>query len=642
VRASGVTIKDSSSTPVDVTDNYSITYTDNTTSTINKAPLTVTANNDARFVGRTDNTPQYAGVTPTGFVNGETSAVLGGTLLITRTNSDMGAGVYTGVLSASGLTSNNYSFNYVKGNYTIVPADRLLIKTSNNTVTYGTAPVYETTAQYLDSSNNEIISLTRTGTGNNYTFNDGLGTSVSAALKPYVLSTNTLAGTSTSLNTVVGSFDVKDLSPIVSGTKNFVGAPVFVGSLTVNAKEITPSATGVSKVYDGTTAMSSFVVGMNGNLDNDNVTISGTSGAFTEKHAGAGRGYTVSGIALAGADASNYYLSGGSSLTGNNGAITQAPLKLTTNDVIKTYDGTTSAVGSAVATQSTQLFPTDTVSGGTFAFANKNAGSGNKVVTVSGVTINDGNNGGNYNVQYVSNTTSTINTASLTLKAVTDTKTYDGTVASNKTVEVTKPSGISDVVTVAQEFASKNVLGPNASTLQIASGFTIKDTGGADMSGNYTISTPTAEGTINKKDVTLVSITAANKTYDGSNSASITAGVITTGVGTETLTISGSGTFADKHAAVSKEVTAYAEALTKTNGSGDWANYNLATSGQVTTKANIAKRDLSLSAVTDTKTYDGTTISSGTVGISGTQAGDTITASQVFDSKHALGSGAST
>jgi hypothetical protein len=522
----------------------------------------------------------------------------------------------------------------------------LLIKTAPNTVTYGTAPVYATTAQYLDSSNNEIISLTRTGTGNNYTFNDGLGTTVSAALKPYIgsTSTSTLAGTSTSLNTVVGSYSVKDINPTVSATKNFVGNPVFVGNLTVNTKAITPSTSGVSKVYDGTTAMSSLPVGMTGKLDNDILTIGGTSGAFTEKHAGTGRGYTVSGIALAGADASNYHLSGGSSLSGTDGIITAAPLKLTTSNVIKTYDGTTSATGFAVATQSTQLLATDTMSGGTFAFTNKNASTGDKVVTVSSVTLNDGNNGGNYSVTYVDNTTSTISKANLTLKAVTDTKTYDGTVASNKTVEVTNASGSSDVVTVVQEFANKNVLGPNASTLQVASGFTIKDTGGADMSGNYTVdSSQTAMGTITKKDVILTSIAAANKIYDGGNAASITSGAITTGVLSETLNVSGSGAFADKHAANGKTVTVSdVTTLSKTDGSGSWANYNLTTTGALSTTANITPRALSLSAVTATKTYDGTTSASGTVVVSGNQVGDTITASQVFDSKHVLGTGAST
>ena len=617
---------------------YGVTYTSGAL-TVNKANLTVTANNDARFVGRTDNT-SYAGVSYAGFVNGETSAVLGGTLAITRTNSDMGAGVYAGVLSANGLTSGNYNIAYTPGTYTIVPADQLLIKTANTTVTYGTAPVYETTAQYLDSNSDEIITLTRTGTDNNYTFNDGLGTTISATLKPYA--GTSLASTSTSGNTVVGTYSIKDLNPIVNGG-NFVGAPVFVGNLTVSTQEITPNASGVTKVYDGTTAMNNVVVGLTGKLNADTVSISG-SGAFSQKHAGTGLGYTVSNIALSGADASNYHLAGDkSSFSGTDGVITTATLKLTTSNVSKTYDGTTNAVGSAVATQSTQLFGTDTVSGGTFAFTNKNAGTGNKVVTVSGVTIDDGNNGGNYSVTYVDNTTSTINKANLTLKAVTDTKTYDGTVASNKTVEVINASGSTDVVTVAQEFASKNALGLNASTLQLTSGYTIKDTGGADMSGNYTVTTQTALGTILKKDVTLDSIAAANKIYDGGNTANITSGVIATGVGSETLSVSGSGTFSDKHVADGKTVTvADVTALSKTDGSGSWANYNLSTTGALTTTANISPRALSLSAVTDTKTYDGTTSSSGVVAISGHQVGDTITATQVFDSKHALGTGAST
>ena len=75
------------------------------------------------------------------------------------------------------------------------------------------------------------------------------------------------------------------------------------------------------------------------------------------------------------------------------------------------------------------LYSTDTLSGGSFAFTDPNAGSGNKTVTVSGVTVNDGNSGGNYSVSYANNTTSTINPAQLTVTgSVTGTpRTYDGT-----------------------------------------------------------------------------------------------------------------------------------------------------------------------------------------------------------------------
>ena len=108
----------------------------------------------------------------------------------------------------------------------------------------------------------------------------------------------------------------------------------------------------------------------------------------------------------------------------------------------------------------------------------------------------------------------------------------------------------------------------------------------------------------------------------------------------ETLGLSGAASFADKHAANGKTVTvADVTTLTPTDGTGSWANYKLTTTGPLTTTANILPRALTLAAAADTKTYDGTTRSSAAVLITGAQTGDTISASQVFASKHALGTG---
>jgi hypothetical protein len=388
--------------------NYNLTTTSKTTTAnITKATLTATANADAKFVTQAD-AVNFDGVSYSGFVNGETPAVLGGALSLSRTNAltDVAAGTYTGVLVPSGLTSGNYTIGYTNGNYTITPADRLLVKTTSQNVTYSFTPIFTTTAQYLDSHDNQIKTLTQTGTNNNYTYNDGAGTTISLALKPYTGAN--VATRSTSGNTVVGTYDVKDTAYVQNGS-NFNGAPVFVGTLTVDQKALTPSATGVSKVYDGTTSMGSVVVGMTGKVTNDIVTISGT-GAFSQKNAGTNLGYSVTGISLTAADAGNYFLSGGvNSFSGNDGAITAAPLVITSANVTKTYDGTLSAAGSARVAGGTQIFVTDTISGGSFAYANKNVGTGNKTVTTSAVTVNDGNNGGNYAVTYVDNTTSTIN-----------------------------------------------------------------------------------------------------------------------------------------------------------------------------------------------------------------------------------------
>ncbi len=113
-------------------------------------------------------------------------------------------------------------------------------------------------------------------------------------------------------------------------------------------------------------------------------------------------------------------------LTFVDGALTidKANITLGTLDVTRTYDGTLSAVGTAIVT-SGQLFGGDSISGGSFAYADKNAGTG-KTVNVGGVTLSDGNNGGNYNVNYVDNTTSTINKAAAIVTANSGSKPYNG------------------------------------------------------------------------------------------------------------------------------------------------------------------------------------------------------------------------
>lgn len=92
--------------------NYAISYVDGAL-TVNRAPLTVTARPDSRVA---DGTP-YAGgngVSFAGFVNGESSAVLGGSLVYG--GSALGAsspGTYA--IEPGGLFSGNYAIGYVGG-----------------------------------------------------------------------------------------------------------------------------------------------------------------------------------------------------------------------------------------------------------------------------------------------------------------------------------------------------------------------------------------------------------------------------------------------------------------------------------------------------------------------------------------------
>ncbi|MEH0069245.1 MBG domain-containing protein [Pannonibacter sp. Pt2-lr] len=99
--------------------NYDITYVAGTL-TVGKAALTVTANDAVKtFDGLA-----YSGgngVSYSGFVDNETASVLGGTLSYGGTSQGaVNVGSYT--LTASGLTSGNYTIAYVNGTLTVQAA----------------------------------------------------------------------------------------------------------------------------------------------------------------------------------------------------------------------------------------------------------------------------------------------------------------------------------------------------------------------------------------------------------------------------------------------------------------------------------------------------------------------------------------
>ena len=115
VRASGITIKDATNN--DVTGNYSISYTDNLTSTINKAALSITANADSKLYDEL----AYSGgngVSYAGFVNGEGLSVLAGALAYGgNSQGAIQAGTYS--IIPEGLSSANYAISYLNGKLVI-------------------------------------------------------------------------------------------------------------------------------------------------------------------------------------------------------------------------------------------------------------------------------------------------------------------------------------------------------------------------------------------------------------------------------------------------------------------------------------------------------------------------------------------
>ena len=221
-------------------------------------------------------------------------------------------------------------------------------------------------------------------------------------------------------SSAVGSYPITGSGLTANfGNYAFTQAPGNATALTINPAQITAvpisgSLTGsTSKVYDGTTAatLTPANYSLTGWVSTDGATVSKTSGTFDTANAGTGKTVTVS---LAGSDyvptgstaLSNYTLP--TVVSGAIGSITPAPLSVSTNSVSKVYDGGLAANGAAAVVSAGTLFGSDTLSGGSFAYTDKNVGAGNKTVTVGGVVVNDGNSGANYTVSYANNVTSAI------------------------------------------------------------------------------------------------------------------------------------------------------------------------------------------------------------------------------------------
>jgi hypothetical protein len=206
--------------------NYSITFS-NGTLTVKPYALTVTADDQTKTYGQAD--PGFT-VNYSGFVNGESASVLGGTLAFSRASGEA-VGGYT--ITPSGLTSTSYAITFVNGTLTINPAG-LTITADNQSKAYGAAlPVL--TVSYSGFVNGD--------------------TAASLTTAPAV----TTAGTA---NSAVGTYPITASGALDANyTINYVA-----GTLTVSPAGLTITANNQSKAYGAalpvlTVSYSGFVNG---------------------------------------------------------------------------------------------------------------------------------------------------------------------------------------------------------------------------------------------------------------------------------------------------------------------------------------------------------------------------------------------
>ncbi len=380
------------------------------------------------------------------------------------------------------------------------------------------------------------------------------------------------------------------------------------GSLRIDPKALSGVLDADDKTYDRTATATGAVL-LTGVITGDGVTAAGTY-AFADWNAGTGKTVTASGVILSGADSGNYTLT---SVGAGTADILQKNLTGALAASDKTYDGTTIATGSIGLTG---VVAGDAVSAlGGYAFADKTAGIG-KTVTALGVSL-AGADANNYSLGPVSTDTADILQKSLTGALTANDRTYDGTtIATGSVGLIGVISG--DSVSAGGNYAFADKTAATGKTVT-ASGVILS---GGDAA-NYSlgaVSTDTAD--ILKKGLTGA-LAANGKTYDGTTAATGAIG-LTGVVAGDAVSASGTYAFASKTAATGKVVNASGVVLS----GGDAANYTLASVGAGS--ADILKKTLTGALTANTKTYDGATIATGSISLTGVVAGDTVSASGAY------------
>ena len=346
---------------------------------------------------------------------------------------------------------------------------------------------------------------------------------------------------------------------------------------------VTPaiSATPLTKVYDG--AVISIVATAD---DGPGGAAADTSGFTPTYYAGPGlTGGTISVPKNVGSYSVDFAYAGNASYnavasTAFNFTITTANLPVTgLTGANKVYDSTTVATVSGAATVTP--FGSDVVTvGGTpaFTFADKIV-AGAKQITALGYTLS-GADAANYIIVQPTGLTGNITAASLPVTGLTGAnKIYDATPVATATGTPTVSPLLTDVVTVGGTpvFAFADKIVASAKPI-VASGYTLS---GADAA-NYSIVQPTGlTGNITPFALTG-SITAANKVFDGTTSATILTRTLATVFSGDAVTyIGGTATFDTSAIGSGKTVTATGLSLS----GADAGNYTVNTTAMTT--ANI-------------------------------------------------------
>ncbi len=268
--------------------NYSITYA-NGTITVNAASLTVTANN----VSKTYGTALTGGSGSTAFTSSglQNSETIGSVTITYGTGSAATAGVNTyntivpSAATGGTFSAGNYSITYANGTITVSEAS-LTITANNVNKSYGS-----TLTGGSGSTDFTTSGLQNSETVGSVTITYGTGSAASAAVNTYNGSVTPSAATG-------GTFSSGNYSITYTD-----------GNITVTTRAVTVLGT---RAFDGGTAAAFGILSITNKVGSDDVSFGSGSGTVASKNVGSQSITSFGTLALNGADAGNYTLSGAS------------------------------------------------------------------------------------------------------------------------------------------------------------------------------------------------------------------------------------------------------------------------------------------------------------------------------------------
>ena len=488
-----------------------------------------------------------------------------------------------GTRDAHGIYSDAFGYDLIGSTYRIAPRVLTLSGIATQNKTYdGTrdadAAQFHATLNNIVAGEESLVSATATGAA--YNSKD-------------VASANAVNYTGVALGG--------------TGAGNYRIASTVQGAGSITAKELNLALTGgarFDKMYDGTANVAQTLAkGTNYSLtgfigtEGDHLALAAATGTYTAgKDAAVNKGVTFDGLSLTGTGAGNYTLDK-TTLTGI-GTIT--PRALTLGEVTaqsKTYDGTTAADAGKFRAALTNAIEGDNVTAAATGatYNDKNVARANRI-NYTGVAL-AGADAGNYSLAATTaQGAGAITRRTLTVGAVTaQTKTYDGTSAADaaafRTTLDNVVAGEENSVTATATGAAyndKTVAGANVVNY---TGVKLQGTG----AGNYAIAdTAQGAGTITKRALTVGTVAAQSKTYDGTTAADASkfgAALAGTIAGDSVTAAAAGASYNDKNVTGANAVGYTGLALR----GADAANYSLAaTTAQGT--GTITHRELTLTA----------------------------------------------